>query len=190
MERILDSCMNADTLVNNDFRLQGVVLREACAPMLKINAFKEVPNDQRIRHIWTALQWRTTSNPEDETICLVNMLGLKLNTILKISRNSPAVATERMKAFICLQRYFPPNSLFESPKTRGGSNVQLDVDGYRGHQSRLFFRTVLSGAPLGDNPLAVADEDGLRVSFPGLRMNWADIAEGVEAIVHDRSAAG
>ena len=96
--------------------------------MLRINAFKEVPNDQRIRHISTALQWRTTSNPEDETICLVNMLGLNLDTILKIPRDSPAVATERMKAFIRLQRYFPPNSLFESPKTRGYSNVQLDVD--------------------------------------------------------------
>ena len=150
--------------------------------MLRINAFKEVPNDQRIRHIWTELQWRTASNPEDEAICLVDMLGLKLDTILKTPRNSPGVATERMKAFIRLQRYFPSNSLFESPKTRGGSNVQLDVNGYRWAAKSFVFRTVLSGASLGDNPLTVADENGLWVSFPGLRMNWADIAERVEAI--------
>jgi hypothetical protein len=110
------------------------------------------------------------------------MLGLKLDTILKIPRNSPAVATERMKAFIRLQRYFPPNSLFESPKTRSGSNVQLDVDGYQWVPKSFVFRTVLSGASLGDNPLAVADENGLQVSFPRLRMNWADITEGMEAI--------
>ena len=52
MERILNSCMNTGNVVDNDIKLQGVVLREACAPMLRINAFKEVPNDQRIRQVW------------------------------------------------------------------------------------------------------------------------------------------
>jgi hypothetical protein len=71
--------------------------------MLRINAFKEVPKGQRIRHIWTALQWRTTSNPEDETICLVNMLGLKLDTILKIPPPQFPCCSHRKN-----ERFYPP----------------------------------------------------------------------------------
>jgi hypothetical protein len=173
MQKMIDSGNTSVSAINeND--LEFILLREACAPMLKMSTFREIPNHQRIRHIWTAVQWRTTSCPEDETICLANMLGLSLDTILGIPRHSPDVVAERMKAFIRLQRYFPANSLFETPK--GGD--RLNIEGYRWAPKSFVFRHTASRTIKNDSPLEIADESGLRGAFPGLGLAWTDVADG------------
>ena len=173
MQKMIDSG-NTSVSAIKESDLEFVLLREACAPMLKMSIFREISNNQRIKHIWTAVQWRTTSCPEDETICLANMLGLNLDTILGIPRHSPDVLTERMKAFIRLQRYFPANSLFEAP--RGGD--RLNIEGYRWAPKSFVFRHTASRTITDDCPLEAADESGLLGTFQGLGLTWADVIDG------------
>lgn len=80
----------------------------ACQPYSKLLLFKSKSLSSRVQDIWTAVQWRNTSYQEDETICLANMLGLDLSSILAVSRHDGEAKIKRMKAFILLQKPFSP----------------------------------------------------------------------------------
>jgi hypothetical protein len=182
----MDTMLDAPSKVtsSSQFRthLENALMSEACTPMTKLSAFKSLPHEERIRHVWDAVQWRATSNADDETICLANMLGLDLSPILRIPRDAPNVTTERMKAFIKEQRYFPTASLFESGKDPQCKQARILETGYRWAPKSFVFRTVKPKSGITESPLAIADRQGLHVHLPGLLLSWGDIIEGEHSL--------
>jgi hypothetical protein len=162
----------SDVSEKDDFRtiLSGVIFREACTPFAKIELFKSKPFPERIRDIWSAVQQRSTSYKEDETICLANMLGLDLSPILAISRFDGEAQERRMKAFILLQKIFPQDSVFEAT---GDSNSDkdespwLEEDGFRWAPRSFVFRATLPEV-LSSSVLGFADNQGLHSRFSAL----------------------
>lgn len=163
--------------------LLRTIFQETCMPFTKIETFKSKPLLDRVRDIWTAVQWRSTSYEVDETICLANMLGLDLSPILTISRFDPEACENRMKAFILLQRHFPTESIFESShrldvKTRSN----MIAEGFRWAPKSFVFHTSRPEQLVRSSPLAHADTAGIHLSLPGLdpMVSWTEFMQHVQ----------
>ncbi|EXJ56934.1 hypothetical protein A1O7_07278 [Cladophialophora yegresii CBS 114405] len=158
------------------------IFRETCMPFTKMEAFKSMTSHDRIQAIWSAVQWRTTSYLDDETICLANMLDLDLSTILAISRHDPEACEKRMKAFILLQRYFPRDSVFESSHRLDLSSVpNLTAQGFRWAPKSFVFRSTSIDPATTPTPLVEADSAGLHLSLPSFNpaCSWAEVMEHI-----------
>ncbi|MCJ1279362.1 hypothetical protein MMC21_007186 [Puttea exsequens] len=149
--------------------------REACAPMLKLETFKAFPAKERIKYIWEAVQWRTTSIKADETVCLSNMLELNLSPLLAIHRSSPTAIEDRMKEFIMQQRLFPVRSLFESYKSFSGDVANMSMPGFKWAPKSFVFRSSKAGDFEKPRQLGYANQNGLSCCFPGVRLRWQDL---------------
>ncbi|KAG8161579.1 hypothetical protein KVR01_008566 [Diaporthe batatas] len=64
----------------------------------------------RLAHMWVLLRWRHTSWPEDETICMANVLGLERDVVDSELLQAPPDA--RMKVFLQKFNLYPANLLF------------------------------------------------------------------------------
>lgn len=144
--------------------------RELLSPISDMDDFKQTRAEERIKHIWSAVQWRITSIAEDETVCLAAMLSLDARPMLQFSRGDPDVAIERMKVFILHQKYFPTASLFQ-PDDDGC----MQAEGFRWAPKSFVFRTAKPMDDVSKSPLALADERGLHVSLPGLKVQNQDL---------------
>ena len=137
-------------------------------------AFRAIPANKRASHLWRAVQWRTTSVPSDETLCLASILRLPLDTILAIDKDRHDVHAQRMRAFLLVQRYFPACTLFKSNVNRPSraDAAALDLPGCRWAPRSFVVRHLQAEA--GDE-LGRADERGFHVRFPGVRFDWVDL---------------
>jgi hypothetical protein len=145
-----------------------LIFLEACQPYSKLLLFKSKSLSTRVQDIWTAVQWRNTSYQEDETICIANMLGLDLSSILAVSRYESEAKIKRMKAFILLQKYFPQGSIFQgdySDLTRPSTTALI---GLEWAPQSFVFRTRKPSLEQPDTHLALADELGFHVSLVAL----------------------
>jgi hypothetical protein len=156
------------------------IFRQTSMPFTKMEAFKSMASHDRIQAIWSAVQWRTTSYQEDETICLANMLDLDLSTILAISRYDPGACEKRMEAFILLQRYFPRDSVFESSHRRDVSSVpNLATQGFRWTPKSFVFRSTSLDPATIQSPLVEADANGIHLSLPSFNpmTSWPEFTQ-------------
>ncbi|RMZ92498.1 hypothetical protein DV736_g262, partial [Chaetothyriales sp. CBS 134916] len=137
-------------------------------PYTLMTRFRTLPLHQRSQEIWSATQWRSTSCPEDETNCLVNILESDPSPILAISREDPDVCAKRMKAFILQQKSFPRNSPF---RARAGGNSTLLDPGFRWAPTSFISGGGEDG--FGMSPLVEASSEGLHVNMPAfLLVEW------------------
>lgn len=152
-----------------------LIAQEMSLPYTKIQRFKALARTERIHEIWSTVQWRVSSNRDDETICLANMLEIPLTSILAIDRNRASACVERMKAFILEQKLFPTESIFDAWTGSGADDRVLSDVGFRWAPSSFVFR-YSSGNHIPSSPLARADRKGLHVSLPGIRLggNWRE----------------
>ncbi|QKD50440.2 uncharacterized protein FOBCDRAFT_156233, partial [Fusarium oxysporum Fo47] len=80
--------------------------------------------------IWYGISWRTTSKPEDETICVGTLLGLDVGKITE-TPTAPDHQITQMKRLLTLQGRFPDSIIF-------GDFARMHEDGFRwGPQSFL-----------------------------------------------------
>ena len=107
------------------------------------------------------LQHRTTSKPEDETICLSTLFSMNTARIL----NTPEPA--RMKTLLSSFPKVPPHMIFLS-------GPKLQVDGYRwapatllGRQHRTDTHDLWAGSSVSRT------DEGLQVCFPGFEIKSA-----------------
>jgi len=155
-----------------DSLLCGTILQEVCRPFTKLQSFRNKSYPERIRDIWSAVQWRTTSWQDDETICLANMLGLSLSPILAIDRHEPYVCEKRMRAFILLQKCFPQTSIFEQTEMRSFREER----GFRWAPLSFVFRhRIPDETETSSSPLVPVDESGIHVQYPGVLLDWSDL---------------
>ncbi|KIX99754.1 uncharacterized protein Z520_04390 [Fonsecaea multimorphosa CBS 102226] len=145
-----------------------LIFVEACQPYSKLLAFKSKSLPSRVRDIWTAVQWRNTSYQEDETICLANMLGLDLSSILAVSRYDSEAKIKRMKAFILAQKYFPRGSIFQGDYSSLTRPSTTELIGFEWAPQSFVFRTRAALEQQPDTHLALADELGFHVSLVAL----------------------
>jgi hypothetical protein len=151
-------------LTHFDLLLQQAIFGETSQPYSKILSFQSKPLSERITDIWSAVQWRNTSYHEDETICLANMLGLGLSSILAVSRYDAEARIKRMKAFILQQKYFPQYSIFEGENAHLHRSFATTLIGFEWAPPSFVFRTQMAHVRQPGFRLAMADESGLHVS--------------------------
>ena len=168
-EELIKIAKTCPSLVGRTIRRS--ILQHASLPYTLMSRFRDLPLLQRGQEIWSAVQWRNTSNPEDETVCLANMLEIDLSSILAISRQDPDVCAKRMKAFILQQKFFPQDSPFRTSRPQEGVSTLSDP-GFRWAPTSFVFRE-------GDNsrdisPLVEASSEGLHLNMPALlpHLNW------------------
>lgn len=145
-----------------------LIFTETCQPYSKLLLFKSKSLSSRVQDIWAAVQWRNTSYQEDETVCLANMLGLDLSSILAVSRYDSEAKIKRMKAFILLQKHFPQASIFQgdySDLIRRSATARI---GFEWAPRSFVFRTRMLDLERSGTRLALADEFGLHVSLVAL----------------------
>ena len=111
---------------------------------------------QNLSTLTRALEYRRTSRPKDEALCLISILGGDVKRLVDI-----ASADQRMQAFYSLLTELPSEIIFH--KGRG-----LDIDGYRWAPAS-FLTSSKSQVALGPSyaPSAIHDSQGLHVKFPG-----------------------
>lgn len=168
--------------------LYSYILEESKSQIRKLIAFREVPAEEKAGHIWSAVQWRTTSWASDETVCLSSLLRISLDHILMIDKESENVLEQRMRAFILTQRHFPARTLFKSNLNRQSRQDQaaLDLPGFRWAPRSFVFRQVQaeSGSRWEDY-MGTADEQGFHVQFPGMQLKWEDLVDWSPAEVEE-----
>jgi hypothetical protein len=116
----------------------------------------------RIRHTWSNIKWRTTSDKSDETICIATLLGLNTLQLL----NTPAA--DRQKVLIKMLNVFPSEIIFDS-----GS--KFTEDGLRwASKSFIDARNSMSLTEYSDldhNHIGHIRLGGLEVEFPGFGLH-------------------
>lgn len=87
-----------------------VVQKQAMSLLDHISTLRDEENGYvRIARLWTLLRWRVLSWPEDETICMANMLNVDdgiINILLSTSSH------QRMRSFLSLFREIPMSIIF------------------------------------------------------------------------------
>ncbi|TPX13596.1 uncharacterized protein E0L32_006067 [Thyridium curvatum] len=151
------------------------IIRDCSQPLVALKDLRNTHPSERVRHLWTAVQWRVTSYASDEPLCLASILHLDLDAILQVPRKLSNAAEERMQAFIRTQVLFPPSSLFESGIRDIGEAPRLPCDGYRWAPRSFCYRTTRHKSIPIDAKLRPANQLGFHVTFPGVMLNWADI---------------
>ena len=103
-----------------------------------------------------ALEYRKTSRPKDEALCLISILGGDMKRLADIES-----ADERMQAFYSMLKELPSEILFHKGRS-------LNTDGYR-WAPMSFLSSCKSQVALTSSraPLATHDSQGLYVKFPG-----------------------
>jgi len=129
------------------------------------------PDRESIGHLWLSMQWRQTSRPDDETLCLARLLDLDPLPILRAS--APAthkLAEQRMVEFLDLMDQsvgIPPGMIFlPGPK--------LPVRGFAwAPRSWMTMRSRDAGAPLlvAEQRLSFLTRRGLQVQYPGIQLH-------------------
>ncbi|EXJ69685.1 uncharacterized protein A1O5_06756 [Cladophialophora psammophila CBS 110553] len=159
--------------------IEKSILEQTSRMYTNMETFKALPRLERSREIWRAFAGRTTSNADDETICLSNMLGLDLTPILAIDRSDPDVCSKRMKAFLLEQKLFPQGLIFEA---QSGSDFAASPEaafrepGFRWAPRTFVFDTRGDYSTVHQSALATADARGLHAKLPGLMpgLSWED----------------
>jgi len=120
-------------------------------------------------NICTSLEWRTTSNPSDETICIATLMGIDPVTLLQ------TVPQDRMQTLLCAIKSLPPGIIFLSGE-------RLSVKGFRWAPKSLlgrkkdtclyplqmfYSRTLWASATLA----TIDASGGLRAFFPGFLLS-------------------
>jgi Heterokaryon incompatibility protein (HET) len=120
-------------------------------------------------NIWTSLEWRTTSNPSDEAICIATLMGIDPVALLQ------TVPQDRMQTLLCAIKILPPGIIFLSGE-------RLSVEGFRWAPKSLLGRKkgtypyplqmFYSRTLWTSTALATIDAaGGLRASFPGFLLS-------------------
>ena len=151
--------------------IRRFILQHASRPYTLMSRFRNLPLRQRGQEIWSAVQWRNTSNLEDETVCLANMLEMDLSPVLAISRQDPDVCAKRMKAFILQQKLFPRDSPFRTSRPREGV-FTLSEPGFRWAPTSFVFRE--GDDDMEISPLVEATSEGLYLNIPAFlpQLDW------------------
>jgi hypothetical protein len=125
----------------------------------------------RIAHVWQAMQWRETTRPEDETLCLARLLDIDPLPLLDIvGFRDEATGMRRMTEFLSLldqKTGMPPGMIFlAGPK--------LDIKGFRWapsswmrKQSRDFAEPLF----VRDQKLSFLTRSGLHVQYPAIQLH-------------------
>ena len=96
------------------FTLTQTVLTEVTDFLWRIKLVKEPDRYPRITALWNACQFRSTSERQDEALCLAIMMGLDPGPILAVPQE------EKWRKFQLLQKTFPKDLLF-SKRAEGTS---------------------------------------------------------------------
>ncbi|KAF9639164.1 hypothetical protein BFW01_g10061 [Lasiodiplodia theobromae] len=141
--------------------LWNIVGMEVINFNLLMRRLLRIDGAERVAHVWSALQWRTTSRAADELICVAALLGLDLGPLVD------APPERRMDVFLELQQFFPPGIIF-------ASGPRLEAPGRRWAPASFMASQGNEYAVLDSGALpAYFDERGLFVEYPGLRLHVA-----------------
>lgn len=117
--------------------------------------FKEAETDcTRLVTLYQNMKWRTTSRPDDEFICIANLLGRNIKNVISYSQE------EKIKWLFSSLSSVPASIIFhDRPRIQDSSY-------------RWIPRTILnsgSGSQIdGDQQTTSPSSDGLTVTYPGL----------------------
>jgi hypothetical protein len=137
-----------------------------------IRSLQEPSLRNQIAHLWRAVQWRTTQDEKDETICLSSLLDMDLAPLL----NEEDSAENRMCHFI--------NQL--SQRSPGIPQGMIFLPGHK--LSREGFRWAPKSWMIGQSQdcymIHLLEEDvkpaalhtaGLRVKYPGIKLHFESV---------------
>lgn len=125
--------------------------------------------EYQVQQVWKAVQFRSSTCPSDEPICLANLLGMDVQGILKITSTGgdKELSAKRMVKFLNLLeedvRLGIPSGIIFLPAPK------LKVEGYSWAPASWMTEQAHS-YPLHRNPRQVAQVTrlGLSVEFPGI----------------------
>jgi hypothetical protein len=147
-------------LLRGAYELESILPFEADREIRKArDDLKSIDEDSaRLDLLIENIKWRTTSRPEDEFVCLANLLGRGITKEMMLRPYS-----ERMKwLFSSLERVSTPIIFHDRPR--------VELPGYRWIPlSLLNARDALQIR--GDSQRVKPSPDGLRVTYPGLRLS-------------------
>lgn len=111
--------------------------------------------DTRIIKLWNVCQFRSTSESQDEAVCLSILLGNNIRPIMA------APGADRWTTFLLQQRVFPKDLLFTA-------GARVERDGFRWAPARFIRRPSTTTATLDLNMgTGEASEDGFNVQSAG-----------------------
>lgn len=119
----------------NFFQLSQTLLTELADFPWKINLLRETQNTPDITRLWNACQFRSTSEHQDESMCLAILLGHDPAPIVD------AAVDERWCLFLRTQKVFPKDLLFSK-------GPRVGRDGYRWAPSSFIRRPATQMATL------------------------------------------
>jgi hypothetical protein len=146
LRQLLVATRGDRSTVANQILTQLMILRSLAYPL---------EHGLKLVHILHALEWRSTSNAEDEAICIASLLDLSPETFfdLPIEQHMPQLLTAI--------RSIPSSLLFSKGPRLNSPNF--------GWAPRSFLNShnILDLANEGNTLLAFCDGSGLKVSLPG-----------------------
>ncbi|KFY90294.1 hypothetical protein V498_06060 [Pseudogymnoascus sp. VKM F-4517 (FW-2822)] len=109
-ELVQQACDTMRCSVSETAMFSRVVQKQAMSLLDHISTLRDEENGYvRIARLWTLLRWRVLSWPEDETICMANMLNVDDGIIdILLSTSSH----QRMRSFLSLFREIPMSIIF------------------------------------------------------------------------------
>lgn len=161
----------------------------------------ELVEQDKVAHMWVAVQWRSTTKATDETICLATLMEMDPAPLLDIDANQLNAVEKRMEVFLDMLNYhhgIPPGMIFLPGK-------HLHTAGYGwAPVSWMTERIGKDANPLFPSQRAAAHltKRGLLVEFPGLdlhivnkavlkRIFWVPVSSSqhkwykIEAVIDD-----
>lgn len=125
-----------------------------------------------IGSVWDSVQWRMTSWPSDEPICLATALNVELPLILETDE------ADRMKKLFSRVSGWPPYLIF-------ATFDRMSEPGWRwAPQTLLHPNSMASGKVHHMNATTTWDKEGLIVEFPGFIVDMGQDNNGDEPLVN------
>lgn len=132
--------------------------------------------DLRVQRAWHAVQFRSVTEPTDETLVLAHVLEMDVKEILKVNPSDPGCAAKRMVLFLDLLDATPglgvPSGIIFLPGPHLRSSNVAETKGY-GWAPRSWLTRQAHAYPLlrALRPTAGMHKRGLLVTFPGVLLH-------------------
>lgn len=148
--------LQRSTATQHRFSLEHRLMTTALLSLRRLNEFRTLDVDDRLRKMFSLTPWRSTSHPEDETIVLSTLLGAGSSAAVNLMTSSSATRLTKWKEWIISLGRLPVDVLFFL-------DARISLDNFSWCPPNFTSRLYTSPVDMS-SPLCPVDEEGLHLT--------------------------